>query len=116
MTKSEEIQILKEAAMKLGLDSYCGPWLAEQLQFIESAMRSDIAPGAAGLSWNATRDECAAMKADAEAYAKETREDAEKEAHRKIETACNAAARIRSDLKAEIQRAERVLGSIAERL
>ena len=116
MSKSEELQILRNAAAALGPDSYCGPWIAEQLQAIESAMRFDIKPGAAGLSWSATWDECAAMKRDAEAYAKETRENAEKEAHRKIETACNAAERIRTDLKAEIQRAERVLGSIAERL
>jgi cell division septum initiation protein DivIVA len=116
MTKSEEIQILKEASARLGLNSYCGPWLAEQIQFVESAMRSDIEPGAAGLSWNATRDECAAMKSDAEAYAKETRERAEKEAHRAIEAALMRADRIGADLKAEIERAERVLGSIAERL
>jgi cell division septum initiation protein DivIVA len=116
MTKSDEIQILREAAAKLGSQSYCGPWLAEQLQFIESAMRSDIEPGAAGLSWSATWDECAEMKRDAEAYAKETRENAEKEAHRAIEAALTRADRIRADLKAEIERAERVLGSIAERL
>jgi cell division septum initiation protein DivIVA len=44
MTKSEEIQILREAAAKLGSQSYCGPWLAEQIQFIESDIRSDYTP------------------------------------------------------------------------
>lgn len=44
MTKSEEIQILREAAAKLGSQSYCGPWLAEQIQFIESDIRSDCPP------------------------------------------------------------------------
>ena len=45
MNKSEEIQILTAAADSLGPDSYCGSWLRDQIPFIESDIRSDIAPG-----------------------------------------------------------------------
>ena len=116
MTKSEEIQIIRNAAAALGSASYCGPWLAEQLQFIESAMRADIEPGAAGLSWLATFRECIAMKSEAVEFAKETRDQAEREAGKRIEAASKQAERIRAEVRAEVQRAERVLGSMAERL
>lgn len=45
-TKEEEIAILRDAANKLGAQSYCGPWLAQQLQNIESEIRSDFMPSA----------------------------------------------------------------------
>ena len=44
MTKSQEIQILRETVERLGPQSYCGPWLAEQIQFIEADIRSDLSP------------------------------------------------------------------------
>lgn len=44
MTKSEEIQVIRDAIAKLGRDSYCGAWLADQLPSIESALASDYLP------------------------------------------------------------------------
>lgn len=116
MTKSEEIQILRDCAAKLGRESYSGAWLSEQIEFIESAMRSDIEPGAAGLSWDATIAECIALKSEAVAFAKETRDQAEKEAVRRVDRASKDAERIREELRAEVQRIERTIGAISERL
>lgn len=44
MTKNEELQILREAAAKLGQDSYCGPWLTVAIPIIERDIRSDNPP------------------------------------------------------------------------
>lgn len=44
MTKNQEIQILRDAVAKLSLDSYCGPWLAQQIEIVESAIKSDFFP------------------------------------------------------------------------
>jgi cell division septum initiation protein DivIVA len=52
MTKNEEIQLLLEASIKLGSNSYCGDWLKEQIPFIEHDMRCDIIPNS---SWSDTR-------------------------------------------------------------
>lgn len=52
MTKNDEIQLLLEASIKLGSDSYCGDWLKEQIPFIEHDMRCDIIPNS---SWSDTR-------------------------------------------------------------
>ncbi len=52
MTKHDEIQLLLEAAHKLGSHSYCGPWLNEQIPYIEHDMRCDIMPNS---TWSDTR-------------------------------------------------------------
>ncbi len=52
MLKSKEIEILRECVEKLGADSYCGPWLQDQIPFIESDMRSDFLPTPA---WSESR-------------------------------------------------------------
>lgn len=44
MTKSQEIEILLEAAAKLGNNSYCGPWLAGIAEEVRSEIRSDFMP------------------------------------------------------------------------
>jgi hypothetical protein len=44
MTKAQEISIITECANRLGPDSYCGPWLLERIQEVESLIRSDILP------------------------------------------------------------------------
>ena len=44
MSKAQEIEILRECVEKLGRDSYCGPWLQDQIPFIEHDMRCDILP------------------------------------------------------------------------
>lgn len=44
MTKSQEIEILRDTIARLGRDSYCGAWLADQLPAIEMAITSDCLP------------------------------------------------------------------------
>lgn len=79
MTKSDEIQILREAAARLGPESYCGPWLAEIIPFIEQDIRSDLPPiatvsasraDAARISMETT-ERCAEITKQAEATAAE---------------------------------------------
>jgi hypothetical protein len=55
MTKSQEIQIIREAIEKLGVHSYCGPWLTDQLPAIESAIASDYPPEAYAFSIHEAR-------------------------------------------------------------
>ena len=81
MSKSEEIQILTAAADQLGHDSYCGSWLREQITFIESDIRSDIAPG---ILASASISDCMRLCAEMRVKAIEERDkilsDARKEA------------------------------------
>lgn len=44
MTKKQELEIITEAASRLGPDSYLGPWLTQLLPELEQAMRSDTIP------------------------------------------------------------------------
>ncbi len=44
MNKESELDILRAAVAALGPQSYCGPWLAEQLAGIEKDIRSDFYP------------------------------------------------------------------------
>ena len=44
MNKAQEIQILRECALALGNDSYCGPWLRQVLAELENLIRSDFLP------------------------------------------------------------------------
>lgn len=109
MTKPDEIEILRDAARRLGPDSYCGPWLAEQIQFIEADIRSDFPP-------SPTLKYAESVVEAARAKCGEAMASAEREAARRVDAACTQAERIRAELRAEVQRAERVLGSIAERM
>jgi cell division septum initiation protein DivIVA len=52
MTKAQEIQILIKAVNTLGIYSYCGEWLRDQIPHIEHDMRCDILPTS---SWSETR-------------------------------------------------------------
>lgn len=52
MTKQTEIHLLNTLADTLGEDSYCGPWLRDQIPFVEHDIRCDILPNA---SWSDTR-------------------------------------------------------------
>ena len=81
LSKSQEIQILTQCADSLGSNSYCGPWLREQIPFIESDIRSDIEPGilASASIQDCTR-RCAEMRADAMRDSDKIISDARKEA------------------------------------
>jgi len=52
MSKTDELEILREAVAKLGPGSYCGPWLAGQIPGIEADIRGDVVPLA---DWHADR-------------------------------------------------------------
>lgn len=105
MTKSDELQILREAILRLGSDSYLGPWLADQLPSIESAIASDYPPETYALSIREARIHCEKIigKANDEAIAIEKRAKADAEKLR--ESACKFNESIRSDLKRSIESA-----------
>ncbi len=77
LTKSQEIEILKNAAAALGSDSYCGPLLAMLIPQIEQDIKSDIFPE---FDLCKVAAECKAMveaaKAEASAIEKDGRERA----------------------------------------
>ena len=105
MTKSEEIQILRDTIAKLGKDSYCGAWLADQLPSIESAIASDYPPETYALSIHEARTHCEKIisQANGEAVAIEKR--AKIEAEKLREAACKFNESIRADLKRSIESA-----------
>jgi hypothetical protein len=105
MTKSQEIQIIREAIEKLGVHSYCGPWLADQLPSIESAITSDYPPEAYAFSIreaNVHSEKIIKLATD-EAAAIEKR--AKSEAEKIREVACKFSESIRSGLKRELESA-----------
>ena len=82
MTKSEEKAFLRQAVSFLGVNSYCGIWLGEQLPAIESAIDSDYPPDSRALSFAESRklaeETIRAAKEQAAAIEKESKEQAEK--------------------------------------
>lgn len=101
MTKSDEIQILREAAARLGPESYCGPWLAEIIPFIEQDIRSDFVPA----SIEAARKEAARIISEATERGKELLRLAQLRADQVTHQANQA----RGEVSAAIRAAERVL-------
>lgn len=102
MTKSQEIETLRETAEKLGSNSYCGDWLLDQIPFIERDIRADMFPQ---MGWADTRK----LEQNTIALAKEQAariiKDAEENAERiKIDARKNADL-IRNILKMELQKA-----------
>jgi len=105
MTKSQELQIIREAIEKLGVNSYCGPWLADQIPSIESAIASDYLPEAYAFSIreaNIHSEKIVKLATD-EAAAIEKR--AKSEAEKIREVACKFSESIRSGLKRELESA-----------
>ena len=102
MTKSQEIETLRETAEKLGSNSYCGDWLLDQLPFIESDMRSDFLPQT---SWTQTRKLEQNTLALAKEQAARIIKDAEETAERIKTDARKNADLIRNILKMELQKA-----------
>lgn len=82
MTKSEEKAFLRQAVSFLGVNSYCGIWLGEQLPAIESAIDSDYPPDSRALSFAESRkladETIRAAKEQAAAIEKESKEQADK--------------------------------------
>ncbi len=86
MNKNEEIKILAETATKLGVDSYCGPWLSRQIPRIQQDIQSDIFPS---VTWEDMKKEFADMQA--------LIEDAKKQRNEIIEAAHQQAKNIRTE-------------------
>lgn len=82
MTKSEEKAFLRHAVSFLGVNSYCGQWLADQLPAIESAIDSDYPPDSRALSFAESRkladETIRAANDQAAAIEKESKEQSEK--------------------------------------
>ena len=105
MTKSDEIQILRETIAKLGQNSYPGPWLADQLPSIESAITSDYPPEVYVLSIVAARRQADEIISNAKDEADAIEKRAKIEAEKLREAACKFNESIRSDLKRSIESA-----------
>jgi hypothetical protein len=86
MTKNDEIGILRDCLERLGFDSYCGPWLRDQMPYIERDIRSDMFPQ---IGWAETRkmeqntinlakEQAARIVKDAEDQAARIKKDSEK--------------------------------------
>lgn len=105
MTKSEEIQILRDAIAKLGRDSYCGSWLSDQMPSIESALASDYLPEIYALSINETHLHCEKLISQAEEESASIEARAKADAEKTRETACRFADSIRQSLKRDIESA-----------
>lgn len=100
MTKKFEIEILLDALKELGQDSYCGPWLEQQIPFIERDMRSDMFPSA---SWVHARNEAIQIRTnavfEAESIVEHARQKAQAEAERIVKDARVQAAQIASSFR-----------------
>jgi cell division septum initiation protein DivIVA len=91
-SKADELAILRDCIAKLGPDSYCGPWLREQLPCLEQDMRSDIFPQH---TYSAAKAEAERIVAEAKAKAAELISAAQDKANdidRKSNQAMNEAA------------------------
>lgn len=105
MTKSEEIQVIRDAIAKLGKDSYCGSWLADQLPSIESALASDYLPEAYAFSIHEARIHAEKIVAQAKEESVAIEARAKSEAEKTREAACRFADSIRQSLKRDIESA-----------
>lgn len=112
MTKSEEIQVIREAISRLGPGSYLGPWLADQLPSIESALASDYGPEAYAFSIAEARIHCEKLVSQALEEAEKTRARAKADAEAEREKACHFCDRARADLLRALERARHELTKI----
>ena len=105
MTKSQEIQIIREAIEKLGSGSYCGPWLVDQLPSIESAITSDYPPETYAFSLREAHIHSEKLIAMAKDKSAAIEKLAKIDADRIRESACKFSESVRSDLKQSIESA-----------
>jgi hypothetical protein len=81
MTKQAEIEALEAFVLKLGADSYCGPWLLGELPAIRAAILDDFGPAAGGArNLFEARRQAAAIVEDAKRQAAAIVEDTTKRA------------------------------------
>ena len=102
MNKNDELWILRDCADKLGSDSYCGPWLQDQIPYIERDIRGDMFPQ---LGWAETRK----MEQNAISLAKEQAarivKDAEEQAALIRKNSEKYAASVRKALAHDLEKA-----------
>lgn len=103
--KSKEIEILRNTIELLGPNSYCGPWLSDQMPSIESALASDYSPDVYAFSIHEARIHCEKIIAEAKREAAEIEARAKREAEKTREAACRFNQSIRADLRRSIESA-----------
>ena len=109
LTKDAEIALLRRLLADLGPDSYTGPWLAEQLPQIESAIRSDLLAGVRALTVAEAYAEGAGIIERANVEANAIRGNAEAAALRLKTQADEYTQRTKADLREHLRR---VLGTL----
>lgn len=102
MTKNDEIETLRKTAEKLGTNSYCGPWLLDQLPQIEMDIRSDFFPQ---ITWAESRRIQDQHLANAKAQAEFLLKQAKDKADRMIADAEKHSAQVRASLIRDIEKA-----------
>jgi len=109
MKKNEEIQVIRDAILRLGPGSYLGPWLADQLPSIESALASDYAPQAYAFSIAEARIHCEKLITQAREESDKIEARAKADAEKQREAACKFNESIRADLLRVIESARHQL-------
>lgn len=103
MTKSQELTAWRAfAATMPPASTYSGKWIAEQIDFLETDLRNDHAPGIAA----STMADCRQAFQQAQDDAKQTRDQADKEAATIRARATEEADAIRAKAR---EQAERIL-------
>ena len=109
MTKEDEIEIIQNAARKLGKDSYLGPWLERAIPFLKHEIEQDIFPLSYGEGEriaqsrvsDAEKSACEIIKSavnEADAIAKRAKRDLESDLHARRESFKRRLADLASDL------------------
>ncbi|MFZ9455759.1 MAG: hypothetical protein ACO27Q_11080 [Bacteroidia bacterium] len=106
MTKNDELETLRKTAEKLGANSYCGPWLLDQLPQIEQDIRSDYFPQ---ITWAESRRIQEQHIANAKTQAEFMLKQAKDKAERMIQDAEKHSAQVRASLIRDI---EKVIASL----
>ena len=106
MNKQDEIETLRKTAEKLGANSYCGPWLLDQLPQIEMDIRSDFFPQ---ITWAESRRIQEQHIANAKAQAEFLLKQAKDKAERMIQDAEKHSKQVRASL---IRDMEKIIASL----
>ena len=102
MTKNDELETLRKTAEKLGENSYCGPWLLDQIPQIEQDIRSDFFPLT---TWTESRRIQEQHLANAKTQAEFMLKQAKEKADRMIWDAEKRSAQIRASLIRDLEKA-----------
>jgi hypothetical protein len=102
MNKQDELETLRKTAEKLGSNSYCGPWLLDQLPQIEQDIRSDFFPQT---TWAESRRIQEQHLANAKTQAEFLLKQAKEKADRMIQDAEKHSAQVRASLIRDLEKA-----------